>query len=30
MSKRGYFGVSQRFMNQNSEMQAKHSICLRN
>ncbi|MPC74370.1 hypothetical protein E2C01_068728 [Portunus trituberculatus] len=26
----GYFGVFQRFMQQNSELHAKHTICLRN
>ncbi|MPC68567.1 hypothetical protein E2C01_062769 [Portunus trituberculatus] len=26
----GYFGVIQRFMQQNSELQSKHTICLRN
>ncbi|MPC87370.1 hypothetical protein E2C01_082231 [Portunus trituberculatus] len=25
----GYFGVFQRFMQQNSELQAKHTICLK-
>ncbi|MPC96388.1 hypothetical protein E2C01_091646 [Portunus trituberculatus] len=30
MSKTGYFGVFQRFMQQNSKLQAKHTICLRN
>ncbi|MPC40038.1 hypothetical protein E2C01_033593 [Portunus trituberculatus] len=30
MSKICYFGVFQRFMQQNSEMQAKHTICVRN
>ncbi|MPC96059.1 hypothetical protein E2C01_091296 [Portunus trituberculatus] len=29
MLKRGYFGVFQRFMQQNSQLQAKHSICQR-
>ncbi|MPC99675.1 hypothetical protein E2C01_095103 [Portunus trituberculatus] len=29
MSKIGYFGVFQRFMHENSEMQAKHTICVR-
>ncbi|MPC97032.1 hypothetical protein E2C01_092320 [Portunus trituberculatus] len=28
MEKMGYFGVFQRFMQQNSELQAKHTICL--
>ncbi|MPD03578.1 hypothetical protein E2C01_099219 [Portunus trituberculatus] len=28
MSKRGYFAVFQCFMQQNSELQAKHTICL--
>ncbi|MPD03983.1 hypothetical protein E2C01_099646 [Portunus trituberculatus] len=30
MSKIGYFRLFQRFMQQNSEMQAKHTICVRN
>ncbi|MPC43302.1 hypothetical protein E2C01_036946 [Portunus trituberculatus] len=30
MSKMGYFSVFQRFIHQNTEMQAKHTICLRN
>ncbi|MPC42454.1 hypothetical protein E2C01_036076 [Portunus trituberculatus] len=30
MSKMGYFDVFQRFMQQNSELQAKHTICLKN
>ncbi|MPC38677.1 hypothetical protein E2C01_032188 [Portunus trituberculatus] len=29
MSIRGYFGVFQRFMQQNTEFQAKHTNCLR-
>ncbi|MPC87600.1 hypothetical protein E2C01_082466 [Portunus trituberculatus] len=30
MSKTGYFIVFQCFIDQNSELQAKHTICLRN
>ncbi|MPC51294.1 hypothetical protein E2C01_045139 [Portunus trituberculatus] len=30
MSKMGYIGVFQRFMHQYSQMQAKHTISLRN
>ncbi|MPD03984.1 hypothetical protein E2C01_099647 [Portunus trituberculatus] len=29
MAKMVYFGVFQRFMHENSDMQAKHTICAR-